>query len=238
MKSIQWVFLLGFILAARGLPADSGQSGPSTGQVDVEDAADAPTGAEPASVDLSYHPVPATDALSLRQSCWDSLRISQVKPDGKVLRGGLWLTGKEAGHYYRNADVALAVRLNREAFAYDIQGSVWMIASPVVGLVVGAYGGVLNAVYRYGQRNSDGTYDYNDNTYLRTRVYQEALVGGAIGLVLGAAIGIPMGVMDCRKAEVFRQNAADTFNHKLLQDLQLYAVPKPGGGELGVQKQF
>jgi len=237
MKSIRWVFVLGFILAARGLPADSGQSGPATGQVDVGDAADASTDAEPASADLSYHPVSATAALSLRQSCLDSMRISQVKPDGKVLRGGLWLTRKEAGHYYRNADAPLAVRLNRDSVAYDIQGSVWMIASPVLGMVVGAYGGVLNAVYRYAPRNANGTYDTRD-TYTNTRAYQESLVGGAIGLVLGAAIGLPMGMMDCRKAELDRQKAADTFNHKLMQDLQLYAVPKPGGGELGVQKQF
>lgn len=238
MKSMTWVFVLGVILAARALPADSGQSGPSADQVDVEDAADAPMSAEePTAVDLSYHPVPATDTLSLRESCWDSLRISKVEPDGKALRGGIWLSRKDAGHYYRNADVPLAVRLNRDALAYDIQGSVWMIASPVVGIVVGAYGGVLNAVYRYDRRNADGTYDSSD-TYIRTRAYQESLVGGAIGLVLGLAIGLPMGAMDCRKAEVDRQNAADTFNHKLLQDLQLYAVPKPGGGELGVQKQF
>ncbi|HTA17023.1 MAG TPA: hypothetical protein VK786_04690 [bacterium] len=247
MKSMAAVLALGLVLASRGLPADSGQSGPLLGQVDVEDAAAAPTspaGAAadqyvglPDSVDLSYHPVPATDALSLRQACWESLRISQVKCDGKVLRGGLWLTRKEAGYYYRNANVPLAVRLNRKALGYQIQGSVWLIASPLVGLVVGVYGGLLNAIDRYDGVNADGSFSYSDS-YINNRVGQEALAGGAIGLVLGTALGIPMGLMDCRKAETYRQNAAETFNRKLLQDLQLYAVPKPGGGMLGVQKQF
>jgi hypothetical protein len=217
---------------------------PTLGPVQV---ADAPAQPQPvtqtaapalkAGPDLGYHPVPPAAALALRQACWSRLRILDVTEEGWVRRGADLLDNKQAGHYYRNAAALDALKQLRRGRSHRIQASIWTWVPAPLGAALFAYIGGAVANFQYGMPNSDGTYNYSQNT-IGQKIGQDALVGAGIGLVLGAALGIPMAHSKGHQAEQDDRDAAESYNRKLLGDLRLRAQPEPGGAKLGVDRSF
>jgi|GEM_PF-2986777 hypothetical protein len=225
-----------------GLQADSPY--PTLGPVHVADAAAQPRAVTQAAApavqngpDLGYHPVSATAALALRQACWSRLRILDVTEEGWVRRGADLLDNKQAGHYYRNAAALDALKQLRNGRSHRIQASIWTWVPAPLGAALFAYIGGAVANVQYGQVKSDGTYYYSQET-IGQKIGQDALVGAGVGLLLGAALGIPISLSKGHQAGEDDHNAAESFNRKLLSDLRLQAQPEPGGAKLGVDKSF
>jgi tetratricopeptide (TPR) repeat protein len=64
------------------------------------------------------------------------------------------------------------------------------------------------------------------------------VTGLAIGAAVGLGLGIPMGLSDAHEGREHMEEASQSFNSKLLQDLNLSVSMLKGGAALGLSKSF
>jgi hypothetical protein len=176
----------------------------------------------------AYDPVSATASMDARIASWELLRIRSPYDGGEAIVGHQFLSASGQGRYYEEAGADQAVEYYQASKKAQLKGILWIAISPGVGAVVGGLSGLIAA----DQRVHDAGYeeDWGALGYLILGVVGGAVAGVAVGGI--GAISEHVEMTDARK------KAAESFNQKLLKDLNLSVEPSPRGALLDIQKKF
>jgi|GEM_PF-3588608 tetratricopeptide (TPR) repeat protein len=180
-----------------------------------------------------YHPAPPTASLQARQASWLWMRVAKVD-DGMAQVGDEELSSNEQGRYYKQAKAAEAVRLLKQSHSDRIKSVLWYSVAPALCIGVGGYAGYAVGFMKSWNEASSG----NGNSNVGQNIGTGLVTGLAIGAAVGLGLGIPMGLSDAHESRVHMEEASQSFNSKLLQDLNLSVSMLKGGAALGVSKSF
>jgi hypothetical protein len=172
-----------------------------------------------------------------RAATYDRLKVSQVK-DNLVEIGGNWYRVHNLKEICADLKYSDARHMASAAMAKNIA---WDVAPPVtlgLGSFFGLYVGLLSTLGSAAQHsqtlNGTTTVSTNTNSEENAYIYQGAIYGTAVGLLLA---GIEYGILgDSTSAKLAK--AAALFNQDLRSDLNFVLSPQPGGAKAGVSKSF
>lgn len=154
--------------------------------------------------------------LAARKAYYDRAKVSAIRPDGYVVAGETY-SESAIKYYFKAFGSRDAVSKSRSAHGAKVSSALLSIIPPVVGVVVGAYIGLLSSAYTY--------------TYSENKLVQNVGLGAGAGLLIGGlGISLPFGLMQHNKIAPRMQEAADSFNSDLYFKLKLdgdSSLPKP-----------
>jgi hypothetical protein len=208
LKPLGWIVLALQALAQAGLA----QAAPAPSSVTAADPAAAP------STDPGQAP------LAQRQAAWRRLRILDLNDDGEAYRNGRWLGRDEQIRLYRKHDADDSLALLRRSKGHAFLGWCGMLLTPGALALAGAGIGEREDLLM-GRANTVG-------------MDPGTTVGAASGALLGLVLGGAIQHFQSAEADDLRAQAAESYNRKLLDDLQLGVAPVPGGARLGVTGKF
>jgi|GEM_PF-2686264 hypothetical protein len=209
LKPFLWIVLALHALAQSGLQA-RGLAQPS------------PAGASQAAASPG-EPGQAQD-LAQRRAAWQRLRILDMNDDGEALRNGQWIGRDAQMRLYGRHEADDSMAMLRKARAHAFFGGCGLWLLPAALAAAGADLGQQSDI-EHGVNGSTST---NPGT----------TIGTAGGAVLGLLIGIPWYLFQGHEAADLRAGAAERYNRKILEELELGAAPMPGGATLAVRAKF
>jgi hypothetical protein len=168
----------------------------------------------------------ASTDLAQRQASWQRLRILDLNDDGEAFRNGRWLGRDEQVRLYRKHEADDALSLMRQSRGHAFAGGFFMLAAPAGLALLGGYIGQGVDQQQAGNAGATGSGSY----------YTTWCAGG--GALLGLIIGGTIYHCQSAAAADLRAQAAESYNRKLLDDLQLGMAPVPGGATLGLSGKF
>jgi hypothetical protein len=148
--------------------------------------------------------------LAERQAFFNKAKVSAIVEEGYVVNGQAY---DEAAikYYFKAFHSNKSVALSRSAHGARVSSTLLSALPPVIGVVVGAYVGLvasLSTTYGGPSSSADGGRD----------VAVGALAGALIG---GLGISLPFGTAQYHKIEARRKEAAAIFNADLRRMLKL-----------------
>lgn len=213
-KPILWILLALQALTQSGLQA---RTRPARTAPSAEEAGQAQAAL---ATDLGQAP------LAQRQADWRRLRILDMNDDGETFRNGRWLGRDEQIRLYRKHEADEALSLMRQSRAHGFAGGFFMVAAPAGLALLGGYIGQQVDQERANNLGATGS----GSTYTTW--------GAGGGALLGLIIGGTIHHYQSAASDELRAQAAESYNRKLLDDLQLNAAPVPGGATLGLSGHF
>jgi hypothetical protein len=213
-KPLLWIVLALQALTQSGLQA---RTRPPRTAPSAEDAGQAQA-AQAADPDLA--------PLAQRQADWRRLRILDLNDDGEAFRNGRWLDRDEQIRLYRRHEADDALALMRQSRGHAFAGGFFLVAAPVGLAALGGYVGQQLDQQRASNLGATGSGSY----------YTTWGAGG--GILLGLILGGTIHHYQSAAAADLRAQAAESYNRKILDDLQLGVAPVPGGATLGVSGKF
>jgi len=168
----------------------------------------------------------ATDPLALRQQQWQHRRVLDLDEDGYAVRNGRRLDRSEQVRLYRRTDAGEALDLMRQSRGKSVVGGFWLVGVTGALALAGSQVGQEEDARHAAAVGSNG----NDSTYQAW--------GTAGGILAGLMIGGTIRHFYAVASDDLRAQAAESYNRKLLDDLQLGAAPIPGGMQLGLSGRF
>jgi len=169
---------------------------------------------------------PGQAPLAQRQADWRRLRILDLNDGGEALRNGRWLGRDEQIRLYRKHEADDALALMRQSRAHGFAGGFFMVAAPAGLALLGGYIGQQVDQERAANMGATGSGSY----------YTTWGAGG--GALLGLILGGTIHHYQSAASDDLRAQAAESYNRKLLDDLQLGVAPVTGGATLGVSGHF
>ena len=164
--------------------------------------------------------------LALRQARWQRLRILDLNDNGEAFRNGRWMDRNEQIQVYRKHEADDALALMRQSRAHGFAAGFFMVAAPAGLALLGGYIGQAVDQQKASDMGATGS----------GSLYTTWGAGG--GALLGLIIGGVIHHYQSAASDNLRAQAAESYNRKILDDLQLGAAPLPGGAALGVEGRF
>ncbi|HXC63377.1 MAG TPA: hypothetical protein VNZ67_03415, partial [bacterium] len=152
---------------------------------------------------------PASTDLPQRQASWQRLRIVDMNGDGEVLRNGFWLDRNDQVGLYRKHDADDALALMRQSRAHGFAAGFFLVAAPAGLALLGAYLGQQVDQERATNLGATGS----------GSLYTTWGAGG--GALLGLILGGTIHHYQSAASDELRAQAAESYNRKILDDLQL-----------------